>query len=331
MYEALHPVPDPETRIDVRLSPAELGAVVVSEVRAGLARPDARLPLGHLVDRATLAVWDALERTEAFYPARIERGLLAAHAPRALELSGATTVVALGHSPHGALEALVGAAVPTGALRAVLVVDAVAPTVRAAVDELARRHPGLDVAGMVADPVRQLDEVPVGGPSLLVIGGATLGTLDRRERSGLLRHLARRLTRADAVLAAVDLEKDRSHLLEAHDDPEGLQAQRTRNALAILVRELGAEIDLDGWCHQAAWDQRSLAVDIRLRARGTQRIAIERLGIDRTFADDEAITMETSTVFLRNGLDAELAFAGLALNHWWPDPSGAYALALASR
>jgi L-histidine N-alpha-methyltransferase len=164
-----------------------------------------------------------------------------------------------------------------------------------------------------------------------VIGGATLGTLDRRERSGLFRQLARHLSPADTLLAAADLEKERSHLLEAYDDPEGLQAQRSRNALAILVRELGAEIDLDGWHHEAAWDQRTLAVEVRLRARGAQRVAIGRLGIDRTFDDDEAITMETATVFLRNGLDAELAFAGLALNHWWPDPSGAYALALASR
>jgi L-histidine N-alpha-methyltransferase len=330
VFEATHPAPEPT--LDVRLTPAELGALVVSEVAAGLNRPRARLPLHHLVDRTTLAVWDALELTEAYYPARMERGLLAAYTPLALQVSGATTVVALGHSPHGALEAMVEAGVHTGALRrVVVVVDALVPTVQAAAAGLSARHPGLDVQGIVADPVRQLETVPVGGPCLLVVGGATLGVLDRADRSRLLNQLAHHLGPGDSVLAAVDLVKDRSRLLEARDDPEGLQAQRTRNALAILCRELGAAIDLDGWRHEARWDERAHVVSARLRARGTQRVAIAKLGIDRTFADGEAITMETASVFVRNGLDAELAFAGLGLNHWWPDPSGSYALALASR
>ena len=48
-----------------------------------------------------------------------------------------------------------------------------------------------------------------------------------------------------------------------------------------------------------------------------------------TFADGEEIRTEISAKFRREGVEAELAAAGFALDRWWTDAAGDFAVSLA--
>ena len=66
-----------------------------------------------------------------------------------------------------------------------------------------------------------------------------------------------------------------------------------------------------------------------LRADGEQLIAVPSIGVERTFADGEAMRTEISAKFRREGVERELAAAGFALDRWWTDAAGDFGVSLA--
>ncbi|WP_254127062.1 L-histidine N(alpha)-methyltransferase [Aquihabitans sp. G128] len=125
--------------------------------------------------------------------------------------------------------------------------------------------------------------------------------------------------------------KDPARLVAAYDDPEGVTAEFDRNVLRVLARALDAEVDPDGWAHEARWRTPEQWIEMHLRAVGPQRIAVPSLDIDRTFADGETIHTEISAKFRRERVEQELATAGLDLTHWWTDTAGDFALSLSTK
>ena len=67
---------------------------------------------------------------------------------------------------------------------------------------------------------------------------------------------------------------------------------------------------------------------MRLRTDRPQHVHVARLDLDVAFAVGEELCTEISAKFRREGVEAELAAAGLELTDWWTDPAGDFALSL---
>ena len=67
---------------------------------------------------------------------------------------------------------------------------------------------------------------------------------------------------------------------------------------------------------------------MRLRAERAQTVEIRDLALTVEFADGEEMRTEISAKFRRDGVERELAAAGLELAEWWTDPAGDFALSL---
>jgi L-histidine N-alpha-methyltransferase len=80
----------------------------------------------------------------------------------------------------------------------------------------------------------------------------------------------------------------------------------------------------------ARWDPAEEWIEMRLRADGAQKVVIDRLGMDVHFADGEELRTEISAKFRHQGVERELAAAGLRLTEWWTDPAGDFALSLST-
>jgi L-histidine N-alpha-methyltransferase len=65
-----------------------------------------------------------------------------------------------------------------------------------------------------------------------------------------------------------------------------------------------------------------------LRAEGVQTVRIGGLDLSVHFDDGEAMRTEISAKFTRERVESELGAAGLALDAWWTDPAGDFALSL---
>ena len=167
------------------------------------------------------------------------------------------------------------------------------------------------------------------GQNLLVLFlGSTIGNFDRDAGEEFLREMREILQPGDALLLGTDLVKDPAVLVAAYDDAAGVTAAFNKNILSVLNAELGADFDLDAFDHVAHWDPAAEWIEMRLRSAGRQQVRLPGIGLTVTFDDGEEMRTEVSAKFRRDGVQAELAAAGLAMQSWWTDDEGRFGLSL---
>ncbi len=135
----------------------------------------------------------------------------------------------------------------------------------------------------------------------------------------------------DSLLLGTDLVKDVGRLVRAYDDSAGVTARFNRNVLAVVNRELDADFDLDAFEHVARWNADEERIEMWLRAASAQRVRIAALDLAVDFAAGEEMLTEVSCKFRPDGVEAELAAAGLRRTHWWTDPAGDFGLSLSTK
>src|SRR5699024_6067644 len=126
-----------------------------------------------------------------------------------------------------------------------------------------------------------------------------------------------------------DLVKDPERIVAAYADASGVTAEFNRNALHVVNRELAADLPVSDFSHVATWNATEERVEIRLRAERAVDAWIGELGFPVHFAAGEELCTEVSAKFRKPVVAGELARAGFDLQHWWSDPDGDFAVALA--
>ena len=75
-------------------------------------------------------------------------------------------------------------------------------------------------------------------------------------------------------------------------------------------------------------DEADSWIEMRLRARGQQKVWVDALALDVVFEDGEDLLTEISAKFTVEGICTELAEAGLVVEDRWTDPAGDFLLVL---
>jgi len=317
-------------QLDVHLGPDDLTKALARDARAGLGSTPKDLPPKWFYDERGCELFEAITRLPEYYPFRAERAILAAHADEIANDSGAATLVELGSGTSEKTRLLLDALAARGALRRFVAFDVSEPTLCAAGAAVEHEYPGTAVHAVVGDFEQHLASLPGGGRRLVAFLGGTIGNLAPGPRADLLSEVAAGLGDGDAFLLGTDLVKDPARLVAAYDDAAGVTAEFNRNVLNVINRELDADFDPGGFDHLARWDAEAEWIEMRLRARHAQQAHVEHLDLDVTFAAGEEMRTEISAKFRREGVEAELAGAGLRLRAWWTDPAGDFALSLAT-
>jgi uncharacterized SAM-dependent methyltransferase len=154
---------------------------------------------------------------------------------------------------------------------------------------------------------------------LLLWLGSSIGNLCPAEAVSFLRSLRERTQERDRLLLGIDLCKDGRTLERAYDDSRGVTARFNLNLLARINRELGGQFELERFRHLARWDAGSGCVSMHLVALGTQRVAIERLGLEVDFSDGETIHTESSFKYRCDEVDRLALESGFAVERRWLD------------
>jgi L-histidine Nalpha-methyltransferase len=328
------PTPAPAgITVDVHLTPADLDAALRADVRDGLTRPPGQreLPPKWFYDDHGCDLFDQITRLPEYYPTETERGILAAEAPAIARRSGADTLVELGSGTSDKTRTLLDAFAAADQLARFIPFEVNESTVRAAASSLAVEYPGMAVHAVVGDFERHLGLIPQEGRRCVAFLGSTLGNFDPAERKAFLAELAENLRPGDSLLLGTDLVKDPARLVAAYDDARGVTAAFNRNVLTVVNRQLGADFAVDRYEHVAVFSTEDEWIEMRLRSTTDQTVRVEALGIEVAFAAGEELRTEISAKFRREGVEAELASAGLQLDRWMTDPRGDFALSLAFR
>jgi L-histidine N-alpha-methyltransferase len=169
---------------------------------------------------------------------------------------------------------------------------------------------------------------PASGPALVAFLGSTIGNMLPAQRAAFLARVRSRLAPGDAFLLGTDLIKDPRVLAAAYNDAAGVTAAFNKNILAVLNARLGADFDLHAFGHVVVWVPEHERVEMRLRSAHRQQVRVPGAGLTARFAAGEELRTEVSAKFRRDGVERELAVAGLKVEAWWTDPAGQFAVSL---
>lgn len=315
-------------RVDVRLDAEASRAALERDAKSGLSSTPKTLPPVWFYDAVGSALFDEITRLPEYYQTRAERALLESHAKEIASTAKATELVELGAGTCTKTRVLLDAMVEAGTLERYVAVDVAESTLVEATEGIAKDYPGLEVTAVLAD-FHQLEGLfRDDGATLVAFLGGTIGNLEPGERHRFFTSLDAQLAHGDALLLGADLVKDRRRLLAAYDDAAGVTAAFNRNVLHVLNRELGADFDPEGFEHVARFDEAQGWIEMRLRARRAQRVAVPALDLALDFADGEELRTEISAKFTEEGLADELDRGGFVIDRLFGD-GGDFLLALA--
>jgi len=155
--------------------------------------------------------------------------------------------------------------------------------------------------------------------------GSTIGNFDRPAADDFLRQIRSLLLPGDSLLIGTDLEKDVATQTLAYDDPAGVTAAFNMNVLARINRELGADVNLNEFAHEARWNAEERRIEMHLRSLRRQRVNIPGANLRIGLESGETIWTESSHKY-RPSEPAEMAArTGFRCEAQWIDKEWPFA------
>lgn len=288
------------------------------EVIEGLSARPRSLPCKYLYDAKGSRLFEKICETDDYYVTRAD---LEIHHTYLKEIAQS-----IGPNAH-IIEFGSGAGIKTRLLlqalqepRAYSPIEISSSALQESISQLAQEFPSLEILPLLADYTQSIDPEalvldPPARRRVVYFPGSTIGNFPHdqaRDFLGRMRHIART---SGAVLIGVDLMKSVDILLKAYDDSQGVTAKFNKNLLNRLQTELGAQLCIDDFDHEARFNQGLNRVEMHLVA---VRDTCINLG-DQEFhlSAGETIHTESSHKYSIEAFTSLAAQAGLSsITHW---------------
>jgi dimethylhistidine N-methyltransferase len=307
-------------------TPSEVDPAFRADVLNGLSEAIPAVPARWLYDRRGSELFDAITRLPSYYPTRTETALLTRVMPEVEALAADNcAIVELGSGSSTKTPLLLHGVHP----QAYVPVDISGDYLRESAARVDEEFPGLKVFPVEADftkPFALPDEV-ADLPKLGFFPGSTIGNFVPRSATDLLRHFRDILGTGARLLIGMDRVKPVERLIAAYDEPEGVTAEFNLNLLHRINRELGADIPVDAFRHEARWNDILSRIEMHLVATRDVEFAIE--GRRFAFAEGSSIHTENSHKYGQRGGRVLLLAGGWTPLAEWNDAGGDFALILA--
>lgn len=314
-------------RVDVYLDGDDILHALRDDVAKGMCSLPKELPPKWFYDDAGSQLFERITRLPEYYPTERERQILHDRSAVIAEASQCDTLVELGAGTADKTRVLLDAMASRGHLARYIPFDISESTLRETASRV-RAEYDIDVHGVCGDFEHHLQHLPHEGQRMIAFLGGTIGNQRPAERKQFLSEVAALMDPGDCFLLGTDLVKDVGRLEAAYDDAQGVTAEFNLNVLRVMNRELGADFSLDDFEHLARFDTDEEWIEMHLRSKVDQQVMVADLGLEVAFRAGELMLTEISAKFRKEGVDSELAGAGLELTHWLTDPAGDFALSL---
>jgi dimethylhistidine N-methyltransferase len=307
-------------------TPDEVDPAFRADVLAGLAEPIPSIPARWLYDLRGSELFDDITRLDTYYPTRTETALLEARMAEIADLAcHDCAIVEFGSGSSTKTPLLLEAMRP----RAYVPIDISGEYLRDSAARVDAQFPKLPVYPVEADFTKEVIlPAAIDGVSRLgFFPGSTIGNFVPRSATDLLRHFRDILGTGSKLLIGMDRVKPVERLIAAYDDPQGVTAQFNLNLLHRINRELGADIDIDAFRHEARWHDMNGRVEMHLLAVRDTHFTID--GQRFAFAKGASIHTENSHKYGPRGARLLLLAGGWTPLAEWTDEAGDFALILA--
>lgn len=289
-----------------------------ADVLAGLSGPRKALPSRWLYDDLGCELFEQITCLDEYYPTRTETAILRRNSAQIADFCGSQAALV----EYGA-----GAAIKTeillGALcepRHYLPVDIAGDFVAMTANRIGTRFPQLRIWPIVADFTEDFDvSHQLSGIDNRVgfFPGSTIGNLDPHATNAFLSRVRRHVGASGKAIIGIDLKKDTETLIAAYDDRQGVTARFNLNLLTRINRELRGAFLLDGFLHEARWNEPTSAIEMHLVSLRDQCIAVGEYSFD--FFEGETIHTESSRKYDVAEFTRIVERQGWALSEIWTD------------
>lgn len=302
---------------------AQVDPSFAQDVIAGLSQRPKKLSPKYFYDETGSKLFEQITLLPEYYPTRTELRILrdrgaeiAAAIPSDAALvefgAGATTKVRL--------------LLKQSSFKAYVPVDISGDFLNGQASALRSDFPDLAVYPVTADFTKPF-ELPGEVKHMPKVGffpGSTIGNFDPHEASAFLRSARAILGDGATMIVGVDLEKDERLLHDAYNDAAGVTGQFNLNVLARINRELGGNLDLDGFKHSAIYNRKRHRIEMHLISRRPQTVRV--LDHTATFKTGETIHTESSYKYSIERFTALARISGWIPRASWTDPDGMFSV-----
>jgi dimethylhistidine N-methyltransferase len=160
---------------------------------------------------------------------------------------------------------------------------------------------------------------------LVLFLGSTIGNFEPAAALAFLTKIRSMLVRGDFLLLGTDLMKPVPVLLDAYDDSLGVTAAFNLNLLARINRELGGQFVLSQFEHVAKFNEEARSIEMRLRSKQAQTVAIGGSDVTVEFYAGETIWTESSHKYRLPQISSMAAESGFTCPAQWIDDEWAFA------
>jgi len=293
------------------------------DVIAGLSQQPKKLSPKYFYDETGSKLFEQITLLPEYYPTRTEL--------RILRDRGAEIAAAI---PSNAALVEFGAGATTkvrlllkqSSFKAYVPVDISGDFLNGQANALRTDFPDLAVHPVIADFTKPFELPPEvkNMPKVGFFPGSTIGNFDPHEASAFLRSARAILGNGATMIVGVDLEKDERVLHDAYNDAAGVTGQFNLNVLARINRELGGNLDLDGFEHSAIYNRKRHRIEMHLISRKPQTIRV--LDHTATFRTGETIHTESSYKYSIERFTALARDSGWTPRASWTDPDGMFSV-----
>ncbi|MEQ7873637.1 L-histidine N(alpha)-methyltransferase [Sphingomonas sp. ASV193] len=297
-----------------------------ADVLNGLAEPVPAIPARWFYDRRGSELFDDITRLPSYYPTRTETALIEGMAGELAALAGeGCALVEFGSGSSTKTPILLEALKPA----AYVPIDISGDYLREAAAAVDARFPDVAVHPVEADFTKPFTLPPeIDGLSRIgFFPGSTIGNFVPQSATDLLRHFRDVLGTGARLLIGMDRVKPVERLIAAYDDPEGVTAAFNLNLLERINRELGGDIPLDAFRHEARWNDIHSRIEMHLVARRDLGFSVE--GHRFEMQAGESIHTENSHKYGPRGARLLLLAGGWTPVREWLAPDDDFALILA--
>lgn len=291
--------------------------------QAALRQHPRSIPPKFFYDARGSHLFDLICTTTEYYPTRTEIGILDHFGAHVAELIGTSCVL---------IELGSGSATKTPLLLRHLnndaeyvAIDICEPHLLQSTQRLQTMFPSMQMRSLCADYTRLLSlPLDIGSARRRVVffPGSTIGNCTPIEAVQLLRHAAQLVGVDGALLIGVDSKKSPAVLNAAYNDASGYTAAFNRNLLVRMQRELGAQVDTEGFSHYAYYNAVQGRVEMHLVSQRKQSI---RLGREHfQFEEGETIHTENSYKYTAQEFQCLAQEAGWQPKMLWSDREGLF-------
>jgi L-histidine N-alpha-methyltransferase len=292
-------------------------------VRNSLRRQPRSIPPKFFYDARGSELFELICTTPEYYLTRTETAILDKFGAEMADRIGAPCVlIELGSGSASKTPLLLRHLVDDSAY---VPIDICEPYLKQSTQRLNILFPEIHMHPVCADYMR-LPSVDLDGYAdhrrVIFFPGSTIGNCTPIEVAQLLRHTAQLVGANGAMLIGVDSKKSPAVLNAAYNDAAGFTAAFNQNLLIRMQRELGIQLDLDGFAHYAYYNAALGRIEMHLVSQKRQTIKLDNEVFQ--FDEGETIHTENSYKYTTHEFQQLARAAGWHPKMQWSDPNGMF-------